>query len=124
VSPDLFHQLDLASRLLVAAALGAAIGIEREMRAHQAGIRTHLLVALGSAIFTVLSAYAFLGDPAAGSGTNQAVDPTRIAAQIVTGIGFLGAGAIIKEGPTIRGLTTAGSLWATAAIGLAAGARE
>ncbi len=122
MSPDLVHQLDLASRLLVAAALGAAIGIEREMRAHQAGIRTHLLVALGSAIFTVLSAYAFVADSAAGS--NQAVDPTRIAAQIVTGIGFLGAGAIIKEGPTIRGLTTAGSLWATAAIGLAAGACE
>jgi putative Mg2+ transporter-C (MgtC) family protein len=114
------QQGDLALRMVVAAVLGAAIGVERELHAHQAGMRTHLLVALGSAIFTVLSAHAFLGATVPG----QAVDPTRIAAQIVTGIGFLGAGAIIKEGATVRGLTTAGSLWATAAIGLAAGARE
>jgi putative Mg2+ transporter-C (MgtC) family protein len=122
-SSDAFAQQgDLALRLLVAAILGAAIGVERELHAHQAGMRTHLLVALGSAIFTVLSAYAFENER--DLGPNQAVDPTRIAAQIVTGIGFLGAGAIIKEGATVRGLTTAGSLWATAAIGLAVGARE
>ena len=113
------HQGDLALRLLVAAILGAAIGVERELHAHQAGMRTHLLVALGSAIFTILSAYAFEAER-----LGQPVDPTRIAAQIVTGIGFLGAGAIIKEGATVRGLTTAGSLWATASIGLAVGARE
>jgi putative Mg2+ transporter-C (MgtC) family protein len=113
------QQGDLALRLFVAAILGAAIGVERELHDHPAGMRTHLLVALGSAIFTVLSAHAFGAER-----LNQAVDPTRIAAQIVTGIGFLGAGAIIKEGATVRGLTTAGSLWATAAIGLAVGARE
>ncbi|HET9082974.1 MAG TPA: MgtC/SapB family protein [Candidatus Limnocylindrales bacterium] len=102
-----------AFRLIVAAALGALIGLEREIHDHPAGMRTHLLVSLGSAGFTVLSIAAF---PAPGA------DPARIAAQIVTGIGFLGAGAILKEGATIRGLTTAASLWATAAVGMAAGA--
>ena len=102
-----------AVRLLAAAALGALIGLEREIHDHPAGMRTHLLVSLGSAGFTVLSIAAF---PAPGA------DPARIAAQIVTGIGFLGAGAILKEGATIRGLTTAASLWATAAVGMAAGA--
>ena len=118
---SLAQQGELLLRLVVAAVLGAAIGVERELHAHQAGMRTHLLVALGSAIFTILSAYAFAAERL---GPNEAVDPTRIAAQIVTGIGVLGAVAIIKEGATVRGLTTAGSLWATAAIGLAAGARE
>lgn len=102
-----------AIRLLVAAALGALIGLERELHDHPAGMRTHLLVAVGSAGFTVLSVSAFQAPGA---------DPGRIAAQIVTGIGFLGAGAILKEGATIRGLTTAASLWATAAVGMAAGA--
>lgn len=120
MSSDVTLQLDLAFRLLVAAALGAAIGIEREIHAHPAGMRTHLLVALGSAIFTELSIYSFIGLVAHGQST--APDPTRIAAQIVTGIGFLGAGAIVKYGTSIRGLTTAGSLWATAAVGMAAGA--
>jgi putative Mg2+ transporter-C (MgtC) family protein len=81
-------------------------------------MRTHLLVALGSAIFTELSIFGFQGN-AAGP-----IDPSRVAAQIVSGIGFLGAGAIIKDGASIRGLTTAASLWATAAIGLAAGAGD
>lgn len=113
---DLATELDLVGRLLLAAVLGAAIGIEREIHDHPAGIRTHLLVALGSALFTVLS---IVGFPSA-DGT--ATDPSRVAAQIVTGIGFLGAGAILKYGPTVRGLTTAASMWAAAGIGMAAGA--
>lgn len=113
-------QLDLAVRLLIAAALGAAVGAEREIHNHPAGIRTHMLVALGSGLFTVLSVHGFLGT----GGNTAPVDPTRIAAQIVSGIGFLGAGAILKDGVVIRGLTTAASLWATAAVGMAAGAGE
>jgi putative Mg2+ transporter-C (MgtC) family protein len=113
MSFDLGTDLVYAVRLLVAAALGALIGLEREIHDHPAGMRTHLLVSLGSAGFTVLSIAAF---PAPGA------DPARIAAQIVTGVGFLGAGAILKEGATIRGLTTAASLWAVAAVGMAAGA--
>lgn len=110
---DLNLQLDLALRLLVAAVLGAAIGLERERRDHPAGMRTHLLVSVGSATFTVLSIEAFQAPGA---------DPARVAAQIVTGIGFLGAGAILKRGASIKGLTTAASLWAVAAVGMAAGA--
>jgi putative Mg2+ transporter-C (MgtC) family protein len=113
---DLGLQLDLVLRLLLAAFLGAAIGFEREVRGHPAGLRTHTLVALGSALFTELSIYGFPTEP------GQPVDPTRIAAQIVTGIGFLGGGAILKEGLNVKGLTTAASLWAVAAIGMAAGA--
>ena len=105
------QQLDLALRLLLAAVLGAIIGLEREVHDHPAGMRTHLLVSVGSAAFTVLSIFAFPGS-----------DTGRVAAQIVTGVGFLGAGAILKEGATIRGLTTAASLWAVAAVGMAAGA--
>jgi len=119
---DLALQVALAIRLLVAAALGAAIGVERELHSHPAGTRTHLLVSLGSAAFTVLSIYGFTGITNAGQ--LAAVDPSRVAAQIVTGIGFLGAGAILKYGATVRGLTTAASLWVTAAIGMAAGAGE
>ena len=113
---DLQFQLDITERLVVAAVLGALIGLEREIHGHQAGVRTHMLVSLGSAIFTVLSIYGFSGVPGSGS-----VDPTRISAQIVTGIGFLGAGAIVKFGTNVRGLTTAASLWVVAAVGLAAG---
>ena len=114
---DAAFQLDVSLRLLAAAVLGAGLGLEREVHGHPAGMRTHMLVSLGSAIFTVLSIYGF---PQA-SGT-AASDPSRIAAQVVTGIGFLGAGAIAKYGPNIRGLTTAGSLWVVAAVGIAAGA--
>jgi putative Mg2+ transporter-C (MgtC) family protein len=113
MSSEVALQIDLFIRLLVAAVLGAAIGVEREAREQPAGIRTHLLVAVGSAAFTVLSIFAF---QAPGS------DPSRVAAQIVTGIGFLGAGAILKFGVNVRGLTTAASLWAVAAVGMAAGA--
>lgn len=120
---DLPLQADLAFRLLAAAFLGGAIGFEREIHNHPAGTRTHLLVSLGSAIFTELSIYGFAGLSVAGAtGTVDAVDPTRIAAQIVTGVGFLGAGAILKSGRSIHGLTTAASLWTAAAIGMAAGA--
>src|SRR3954454_12426650 len=111
-----------AFRLIVAAALGALIGLEREIHDHPAGMRTHLLVSLGSAVFTELSIFGFEG--IAAPGVSGAVDPTRIAAQIVSGIGFLGAGAILKYGTSIRGLTTAASLWTTAAVGMAAGAGE
>jgi putative Mg2+ transporter-C (MgtC) family protein len=112
-------QLDLSVRLVVASLLGLAIGFEREIHGHPAGLRTHMLVAVGSGLFTVLSIHGFLGEPGAAP-----VDPTRIAAQIVSGIGFLGAGAILKDGIVIRGLTTAASLWATSAVGMAAGAGE
>jgi putative Mg2+ transporter-C (MgtC) family protein len=117
---DITLQIDLSARMLIAAILGAGIGFEREIHDHPAGMRTHLLVALGSAIFTELSIFGF-GPLAGGSAT---VDPTRIAAQVVSGIGFLGAGAILKYGTSIRGLTTAASLWTAAAIGMAAGAGE
>ena len=114
---DIAAQVDLSVRLVIAAVLGLAIGFEREIHGHPAGLRTHMLVALGSALFTVLSIRGFLGEPGAAP-----VDPTRIAAQIVSGIGFLGAGAILKYGTSVRGLTTAASLWATAAVGMASGA--
>ena len=116
MSADVALQIDLVIRLLAAAVLGAAIGAEREIHGHAAGMRTNLLVALGSAAFTVLSIYGF-----AGISGSAPVDPSRVAAQLVTGIGFLGAGAIIKDGATIRGLTTAAGLWTVAAIGMAAG---
>jgi putative Mg2+ transporter-C (MgtC) family protein len=114
---DVAAEAELILRLLLAGVVGALIGIEREVHGHPAGMRTHLLVALGSAVFTVLSFHGFAAPGAV-------VDPTRIAAQVVSGIGFLGAGAILKEGFTIRGLTTAASLWTTAALGMAAGVGE
>jgi putative Mg2+ transporter-C (MgtC) family protein len=101
-------------RLALAGALGGLIGLERELRDREAGLRTHLLVALGAALFTIVGAYGFA--------SFRLTDPTRVAAQIVTGIGFLGAGAIIRQGSTIRGLTTAATLWVVAAVGLASGA--
>lgn len=108
-------------RLSLAAVLGGAIGIERELREREAGLRTHMLVAVGSALFTIVSAYGFHAFLTSGQSVVRA-DPTRIAAQIVTGIGFLGAGAIIRQGLSVRGLTTAATLWVVAALGLAAGA--
>jgi putative Mg2+ transporter-C (MgtC) family protein len=112
---------DALVRLGAACGLGAAIGFEREIRDREAGIRTHLLVSLGSALFTIVSAYGFHEFLASGDNIVR-TDPTRIAAQIVTGIGFLGAGAIIREGLSVRGLTTAATLWVVAAIGMACGA--
>ena len=115
MTPDLTleTQLDLALRLTVGLVLGAVIGFERELQRQPAGFRTHSLVSLGAALFTVVSAFGFTGD---------LVDPTRIAAQIVSGIGFIGAGTILQYRGNIRGLTTAASLWSVAAIGTAAGA--
>jgi putative Mg2+ transporter-C (MgtC) family protein len=107
---------EVALRLVAAAAIGAALGTEREWREQEAGVRTHMLVCLGAAMFTIVSAYGFV-DFAVGRW-----DPTRIAAQIVTGIGFIGAGAILRGGGRIRGLTTAANLWVAAAAGMAAGA--
>jgi putative Mg2+ transporter-C (MgtC) family protein len=108
-------------RLALAALMGGVIGIERELREREAGLRTHMLVSVGSALFTIVSAYGFRGFLTSGETVIRA-DPTRIAAQIVTGIGFLGAGAIIRQGLSVRGLTTAATLWVVAAIGLASGA--
>jgi putative Mg2+ transporter-C (MgtC) family protein len=101
---------DAVFRLVLAAALGGVIGLEREYRHKPAGLRTNILIALGSALFTLLSLEVGV---AAGS-------PDRIAAQIVTGIGFLGAGAILRSGENIHGLTTAATIWVNAAIGMAA----
>jgi putative Mg2+ transporter-C (MgtC) family protein len=108
-------------RLVVAALLGGAIGMERELRERQAGLRTHLVVCVGSALFTLVSAYGFHEFLVSG-GSLVRTDPTRIAAQIVSGIGFLGAGAIIRQGLSVKGLTTAATLWLVAAIGMASGA--
>ena len=114
---------DTLLRLAVAALLGGAIGLERELDEKAAGLRTHMLVASGAALFTLVSAYGFAGILGqSGSHVLVRLDPSRIAAQIVTGIGFLGAGVIFRQGFTIRGLTTAASLWLVAAIGMAAGA--
>jgi putative Mg2+ transporter-C (MgtC) family protein len=112
---------EVALRLAVAAALTGAVGLERELRERAAGLRTHMLVGVGSALFTIVSAYAW-GDFIFDRTQGTAFDPTRIAAQIVTGIGFLGAGVIIRQGLSIRGVTTAAGLWVAAAIGMAVGA--
>jgi putative Mg2+ transporter-C (MgtC) family protein len=111
---------EILLRVVLAGVLGGAIGLERELREREAGLRTHLLVAVGAALFTMVSAYAWT-DWRFSNQEGLVFDPTRIAAQIVTGIGFLGAGAIIRQGLSIRGLTTAATLWVVAAIGMAAG---
>lgn len=104
--------IEIFIKLLVALLLGGIIGLEREYRAKEAGFRTHFLVALGSALFCIVSQYGF------GDGVK---DTSRVAAQVVSGIGFLGAGTIIFQKNVVRGLTTAAGLWVTAAIGLACG---
>jgi putative Mg2+ transporter-C (MgtC) family protein len=108
---------EMLVRIGLCALLGGAIGLERELSEHHAGFRTHVLVALGAGLFTLagvhaMEAYGDRGGP---------VDVTRIAAQVVTGIGFLGAGTILRQGSTVKGLTTAASLWVTAAVGTAVG---
>src|SRR6266516_3472604 len=110
---------DTLLRVAVAAALGGAIGLERELDEKAAGLRTHMLVSVGSALFTLVGAYGFSEFSQVG---DVSFDPSRVAAQIVTGIGFLGAGVIFRQGLTVRGLTTAASLWLVAAVGMAAGA--
>ena len=114
---------EVVLRLVLASLLCGAIGFERETRDQPAGFRTHILLGLGAALFTLVSAYGFepFTRAALGSGGLQ-FDPTRIAAQIIAGVGFLGAGAIIRQGGDVRGLTTAASLWAASAIGMAVGA--
>jgi len=106
-------------RLFIASILGGAIGLEREYRAKEAGFRTHFLVALGSALFMILSQYGF--DAVLGQLNHASFDPSRIASQVVTGIGFIGAGTIIFQKHVVRGLTTAAGLWVTSAIGLTVG---
>lgn len=107
-------------RIVVACLCGAAVGTERSRRFKEAGIRTHCVVACAAAVFMILSKYCFadLGTAFAG---DRGADPARIAAQVVSGLGFLGAGVIFKNGNSIKGLTTAAGLWATAAIGMAIG---
>ncbi len=119
VRTQMEHLIDVAESmglLALSVLLGAVIGLERERQGKSAGLRTHALVSLGSALFTLISIRGFGGVAAMGGR-----DPARVAAQIVTGVGFLGAGTIMHEGITIRGLTTAASLWTTAGIGMAAG---
>src|SRR4051794_33631921 len=111
--------VDLVLRLVVASLAGAVLGFEREVRNHVAGVRTHALVALGAALFTVAGAYGFTDLARAPT-----IDPARVAAQVASGIGFIGAGAILRNGFSVRGLTTAATLWLGAALGVAAGAGQ
>jgi len=112
---------DIVIRFLVAVALVGAVGVEREIAGQPAGLRTHITVGLGAALFGLISVHGFDAYVTGRNATNYQIDVSRVASQVVVGIGFLGAGAILKEGASIRGLTTAASLWASAAIGLACG---
>ncbi len=114
---NFLSQWETLARLLLAAGLGSLIGFERERLLWTAGIRTHMLVSVGACLFMIVSAYGFAG--VAGPGI--VLDPSRVAAQVVSGIGFLGAGAILARNEIVRGLTTAASVWSVAAIGLAVG---
>ena len=105
------QDLEIGLRLLLAAILGGLIGFQRERRHRPAGLRTHMLISTGAALFTAISVFGF-----------PTADPSRIAAGIVTGIGFLGAGTILQRSSVVEGLTTAASIWAIAAVGMAAGA--
>jgi putative Mg2+ transporter-C (MgtC) family protein len=112
---------EMVLRVVLAVALGAAIGIDREIDGQAAGFRTHVLVCLGAALFGLISVHAFDPFVVRRGEANVNVDVTRVASNVVVGIGFLGGGAILKYGATVRGLTTAASMWVTAAIGLAIG---
>ena len=121
LNPEVWQisEWELTLRVLVALVIGGLIGLEREFGQHSAGFRTHILVCLGSALIMLLSIYgfsAYVGEP------NVRTDPARLAAQVISGIGFLGAGTILRNGNSISGLTTAASLWVVAALGLAVGA--
>jgi putative Mg2+ transporter-C (MgtC) family protein len=107
----MLSETELVQRLLLAAVIGGALGTERELRRKSAGFRTNILIALGCAVFTIVSL-----------NLSQTGDPGRMAAQIVTGIGFLGAGTILRNRDRVRGLTTAATVWVNAALGTAAGA--
>jgi len=111
------NEWELVGRLAFSALLGSVIGIERERLSWAAGLRTHMLVCVGSTLIMIVSAYGFAGVLS----EHVTLDPSRMAAQVVSGIGFLGAGAILARGEVIRGLTTAASVWSVAAIGLAVG---
>ena len=108
---------DIIIRLILSAFLGGVVGLERERHNQPAGFRTHMILCLGASLITLVSIYM-----AESFGSSRNSDPTRIAAQVVTGVGFLGAGAILRFGGSIKGLTTAASLWTTAGIGLGIGA--
>jgi putative Mg2+ transporter-C (MgtC) family protein len=110
VSPE--AQLDIVARVFVALLIGAAVGIEREYRGHAAGVRTLAMVSVGACIFSAVGIFAFPG---------HLTDPTRIAAQVVTGVGFLGAGAIFRAEDGVKGLTTAATVWVVAALGMSVG---
>jgi putative Mg2+ transporter-C (MgtC) family protein len=117
-------QLDnsvMVLRVLLAVGLGAALGLEREIDNQPAGFRTHILVCLGAALFGLISVHAFAPFEATRNSTDVQIDVTRVASQVVVGVGFLGGGAILKYGASIRGLTTAASMWVAAAVGLAVG---
>ena len=114
------QSLSFVGRLLLAGVLGALIGLERELRAKEAGLRTHFLVALGSALIMIVSQWGFAGSE--GFSGTRGADASRVAAQIVSGIGFLGAGTIIMQKHVIHGLTTAAGMWVAAGIGMASAA--
>ncbi|WP_223067519.1 MgtC/SapB family protein [Paenibacillus caui] len=120
-NPEIWHidYMEMTMRLLLSILLGGFIGFEREVGGHSAGFRTHILVCLGSAVIMLLSMYGF---SQFASEPNVRLDPARLAAQVISGIGFLGAGTILRNGMTVSGLTTAASLWVVAAIGLSVGA--
>ncbi|WP_106768948.1 MgtC/SapB family protein [Paenibacillus faecalis] len=118
-SPWTLDPVSISLRLFLSLVLGGIIGFEREMNQHAAGFRTNILVCIGSSLIMLLSIYgfnAFVDEP------NVRIDPARLAAQVISGIGFLGAGTIIRTGMSVKGLTTAATLWVMAAIGLAVGA--
>lgn len=115
-----FDNLEFFIRIVLAAILGALVGLERSKRQKEAGVRTHCIIACTSALFMILSKYAFVD--LVGVNGLRGADPARIAAQVVSGISFLGAGVIFKNGNSIRGLTTAAGMWGTAAVGMAIGA--
>ncbi len=126
MTPDLLpgfdYQTTILAKLLLAAFLGGLLGLEREVHGRPAGFRTHLLVTVGACLMAVVSEHYFYKFGIYDSSSAIRLDPSRVAAQIVTGIGFLGAGVILKEGQSVRGLTTAACLWVTAGIGMAIGA--
>lgn len=117
----MFWDADVIARIAAAVALGAVVGFEREAMDQPAGLRTHITVGLGACLFGIISTLGFEEFRAARASTNFQVDVTRVASQVVVGIGFLGAGMIYRQGLSVHNLTTAASLWVTAAIGLAAG---
>jgi putative Mg2+ transporter-C (MgtC) family protein len=114
-------EVDITIKLLLAALAGGLVGLEREKHGRPAGLRTNLLVAVGSCVMMIVSEAFYIKYGVFDAESTLRLDPSRVAAQIVTGIGFLGAGVILKEGATVRGLTTAASLWAVAGVGMAFG---